>query len=160
MISRRIIGELRKDWSEGMLSDNTAIINDIDDIYLSLQNNTFQNKLDISIINYDYNKHIQLTILFDNTYPFRAPKVKVNTTYNYLELMGTVPYEIVKQETGLNCLCCNSILCNWGPSLSIKNIVNECHERLEMKLRQSNITVAEMCVIKKFGHYLPIAEFL
>ena len=38
--------------------------------------------------------------------------------------MGTIPYEIVK-ETELNCLCCNSILCNWGPSLNI-SLMEEC----------------------------------
>ena len=32
--------------------------------------------------------------------------------------------------------------------------------RLEIKLRQSNKKVAEIRILKKFGHYLPIAEFL
>lgn len=160
MISRRILGELRRGWSEGINSDNNAVIDNINNVYLSLQNKTFQNKLDIFLINYTYDKTILLTLLFDTSYPFKAPKVKVNVTHDYLELMGTIPQEIVKQETGLNCLCCNSILCNWGPSLNISNIIKECHERLEMKFRQSNKKVAEICVIKKFGHYLPIAEFL
>lgn len=160
MLSRRILGELRRGWSEGINENNTAIIDDIDNIYLSLENKTFQNKVDIYLINYTYDKSILLTILFDETYPFRAPKVKVNIKYDYLALMGTIPYEIVKQETGLDCLCCNSILCKWGPNLRMLDIINECHERLEMKLRQTNKKVAEICVIKKFGHYLPIAEFL
>ena len=67
MISRRVLGELRREWSEGINSDNTAVIEDIDNIYLSLQNKTFQNKLDIFLINYTYNKNILLTILFDST---------------------------------------------------------------------------------------------
>ena len=29
MISRRILGELRKEWSEGINSDNTAVIDNI-----------------------------------------------------------------------------------------------------------------------------------
>ena len=29
-----------------------------------------------------------------------------------------------------------------------------------MKLRSANIKIAQLCIIKKFGHYLPIAEFL
>ena len=56
MISRRILGELRKEWSEGINSDNNAVIDNINNIYLSLQNKTFQNKLDIFLINYTYDK--------------------------------------------------------------------------------------------------------
>ena len=160
MISRRLLGELRKDWSEGINTSNDAVIANIDNVYLSLQNKTFQNEIEIYLINFTYNKTILLTLLFEELYPFRAPRVKINHTQNYLELLSTIPSEIVRQETGLNCLCCNSILCNWGPSLNISEIVKECHERLEMKFRQSNKKVAEICVIKKFGHYLPIAEFL
>ena len=41
-----------------------------------------------------------------------------------------------------------------------REIIYVRYNNIDMKLRSANIKIAELCVIKKFGHYLPIAEFL
>ena len=162
MMNRRILSELRKDWPEGISRDNLAIIDNHYQIYHDLENKILPNELNIYIINETYNKTFLVTLdfLHLNTYPFKPPKVKINRNYEYLCLVAHIPERLVKEVFGLTCLCCQSILCNWGPSFSLLDIIKECQERIELKFRSQNIKAAELCVIKKFGHYLPIAEFL
>jgi len=158
---RRILAEFKRDWAEGINHDNTAIIDNHYNLFHNLQNSgELPDELNIFLISFAYSKTFLITLQFPNTYPFKCPKIKINTLYDYFELCGTIPTDLVKDTMGLNCLCCNSMLCNWGPSRTIKSLMEECLERLELKLRSSNINIAKLCVIKKFGHYLPISEFL
>ena len=159
---RRIIGEFRRDWPEGISNDNRFIIDNYYQIYEDLHNGVSINELIIYVINETYKKNIIVTLDFTNltTYPFRPPKVKINTVYDYISFLKKIPSKIVEEEIGLKCLCCNSVLCKWGPSYSILKIIEECANNINMKLRSANKRIAHICVMKKFGHYLPIAEFL
>jgi len=160
--ARRILAEFRRDWTEGISINNNFIIDNHYEIYQNLQNGIYPDELNVYVINETYTKNILVTLDFANlnTYPFRPPKVKINTVYDYISFLGTIPTELVQEELNLTCLCCNSILCRWGPNYSILKIIEECNNNIDMKLRSANIKIAELCVIKKFGHYLPIAEFL
>jgi len=162
MSTRRLLGEFKRDWENGINENNSAIIDNYDHIFSDFRNNIMVDKINIFILNENYDKTILVTLDFNNmdTYPFKPPKVKINTTYDYLRILSTISGKLVKEKYGLKCMCCNSILCEWGPNYSIKKIIEECEERLDLKLRSQNINVAHMCVMKKFGHYLPIAEFL
>lgn len=160
--ARRILAEFRRDWAEGISKDNHFIIDNHYEIYQNLQNKIYPDELNVYVINETYKKHILVTLDFTNlnTYPFKPPKVKINNKYDYIGFLATIPYKIVQNELKLKCLCCNSILCKWGPNYSILKIIEECNNNIDMKLRSANKKIAELCVIKKFGHYLPIAEFL
>ena len=84
---RRIIGEFRRDWSEGISNDNRFIIDNYYQIYQDLHNGISLNELIIYVINETYKKNIIVTLDFTNltTYPFRPPKVKINTVYDYIK---------------------------------------------------------------------------
>ena len=58
------------------------------------------------------------------------------------------------------CLCCSSILCRWGPSYNMTNILKEVYENLSYKLRISETLMCRSLIRQKFGHYIPIEEFL
>ena len=163
MMIKRLLGEFKRDWSEGINKENNAILDNYDQLFLELENRIIPKEINIFLINDVYDKIVNITIDFknnDNRYPFKPPKIKVNTVYDYFDILGQIPHELVKQRFKINCLCCNSILCRWGPSYCLNDIVNECTTFFDLKFRSENIHAAEMCVMKKFGHYLPIAEFL
>ena len=158
---KRILAEFKRDWAEGINSENSAIIDNHYEIFNNLQNyGELPDEINIFLISFEYNKTFLVTIQFPNTYPFKAPKIKINTTNDYFKICSTIPCDLVKETRGVICLCCNSMLCNWGPNRSILSLMNECLDNFELKLRSSNIKIAKLCVIKKFGHYLPISEFL
>ena len=162
MIVRRLLSEFKNDWSEGVNKKNYAIIESINDIHNKLENNISPKIINIYIILESYNKIIPVTVDFQNitTYPFKPPKIRINNKYDYFSCLATIPEYLVKEKFGLRCMCCNSVLCNWSVKNSISDIVEECYESIKLKLRSLNIIAAKICTIKKFGHYLPIAEFL
>lgn len=62
-------------------------------------------------------------------YPFRNPKIKINNS-DYLEFLRIRTFvfqQLLKKINGINCLCCESYLCNerWTPATRLINIVNE-----------------------------------
>ena len=83
---------------------------------------------------------------FDN-YPWQHPnlkqivlknKKKMFIPYNYfINDFNDIELNEFKLITKYNCLCCQSILCgnNWGPTLTIIDIVNEIKHFFNVKQR-------------------------
>jgi len=100
-----------------------------------------------------------IKIEFPETYPFRAPTVFING-HNYKRLLSisskwTDFFDIDK------CLCCNSILCKWGPSYNITDVLKEVVKNIEYKLRITEIKMCREIVKHKLNiNYIPIEEFL
>ena len=98
-------------------------------------------------------------IEFPETYPFRAPKVSING-HNYKRLL-TLSKEWSDFFNIDACLCCNSILCKWGPKYNITDVLKEVVTNIEYKLRITEIKMCREIVKQKMNiNYIPIEEFL
>lgn len=95
----------------------------------------------------------------DKCYPFKPPEVVINNLFNYKRLLN-FSSEWNNKFNIKECLCCNSILCKWGPGLNMKNILQEVYDNLLYKLRIREIIMCRSFVRQTFGFYLPIEEFL
>tara|TARA_B110000008_G_C16967840_1_gene562725 strand:- start:1294 stop:1773 length:480 start_codon:yes stop_codon:yes gene_type:complete len=156
----RLKNELIRDWVDSLNIECNASIENYNDVLNRLINGQDPGPITIHIIDYEYNKLINATFVFSDTYPFKPPEVMINNTYNYKRLIGTINTSLVKKTLGLECLCCSSILCKWGASFCLTSIVNEISRNLNLKLRSSSINVGHLFTMNVFGHYLPIEEFL
>ena len=95
----------------------------------------------------------------DKCYPFKAPEVIINGMFDYKRLLAFSAEW--NDKFGIEkCLCCSSILCRWGPSYNMTNILKEVYENLSYKLRISETLMCRSLIRQKFGHYVPIEEFL
>jgi len=95
----------------------------------------------------------------DKFYPFKSPEVIINGLFNYKRLLA-FSAEWNKKLGIEKCLCCSSILCHWGPNYCMTNILEEVYKNLSYKLRIAETIICRSLVRQKFGHYLPIEEFL
>jgi len=69
------------------------------------------------------------TFNITNNYPFHIPKIKINNSdyINFLRIPSLRFQQLLIKITGLNCLCCNSYICNgrWTPSMTLQHIIDE-----------------------------------
>ena len=75
--------------------------------------------------------------LKNRLYPFTRPDVHINDM-DYIKFLTTInikQYNKLKKIKTNNCLCCNSILCNWGACLKVKNILGEIKDVLYINQR-------------------------
>jgi ubiquitin-protein ligase len=135
-ISRRIKNE-SKLW-ETRINENYHILN--------------PTKIEICIFNIGYVNNLVFLFKISSEYPFKPPEIYLNgkNFKGYLP-SGTLFRDDLKKILGSNCLCCNSITCNWGPTLNIINIVDEIREFLNIKLK-----LIEIFLTKKLVNIIPI----
>lgn len=101
-----------------------------------------------------------VTLQFKNKcYPFKAPEVIINGSFNYKRLLA-FDAEWNDKFGITKCLCCSSILCRWGPCYNMNNILEEIYTNLSYKLRITETLMCRSFIRQKFGHYLPVEEFL
>ena len=154
-MSRRVINELRRDWTELWQSKNN--------IFHVKQGN----KSTIFQIFFEGNYNpIFATLDFNNgCYPFRPPKVyigdwKMKTKRDYISLLPT-SWSFQEKILGKKCLCCHSVLCHWGPSKTMMDIMNEVKENFTLKIRMMEIAHCRKIIEKKLQiDYIPIEEYL
>ncbi len=90
-------------------------------------------------------------------YPFRSPDVYINN-HNYKSLLRHNSL-MEKYKTYLDypvCMCCNSILCEWGPIYGITHILKEIRKNLTIKIRLTYMIISEKVMLKHFGFIIPI----
>ena len=135
-ISRRIKNE-SKIW-ETRINENYHILN--------------PTKIEICIFNIGYVNNLVFLFKISSEYPFKPPKIYLNGK-NFKRYLpsGTLFRDDLKKILGSNCLCCNSITCNWGPTLNIINIVDEIRDFLNIKLK-----LIEIFLTKKLVNIIPI----
>ena len=104
------------------------------------------------------NRIILIKIVYQNSYPFKPPKVFINNLYNYRDLLRTSRlFKFYKEYLKFDgCLCCQSILCNWFVTFNFSTIINEVKTNFILKKRLSNIIIAKYVMIKNFGFIIPI----
>jgi ubiquitin-protein ligase len=142
----------------------------LDDNYIYKTNSALKKNNNAVLVNFtentsefsfkiDNRRIIFITFKIDSTYPFKKPKVSINSKdyYYYLKINSSQLKEINYKYI---CLCCNTILCDWGPLYSINNIMNEILEFFRIKLRLMERFFCKKITDQFFGTYIPIIEFL
>ena len=152
-LSRRVINELRRDWTELWQCKNNIF-------HVKQENNATMFQI---FFEGNYNP-IYVTLDFNNGgfYPFRPPKVYIGLTKKkeYISLLPT-SWSFQEKILGKKCLCCHSVLCHWGPSKTMMDIITEIKENFILKIRMIEIAHCRKIVEKKFNiDYLPIEEYL
>jgi ubiquitin-protein ligase len=77
-----------------------------------------------------------ISIIFPDEYPFKPPKIKLNEEDydSLLKMNNPVKLNALKNLTGRDCLCCNTITCydNWAPAMTIYDIISEIKNNLKI----------------------------
>ena len=134
---------------------------DFKPIYYSVNNEVYKYDTTIKIMEYPcvftyMYKGCVIKIYVAENYPFSRPYKVYFDTFEYLILLTTFQCIINKQSDNrfipkninpivyedvhylskfMNCLCCNSILCEWSPMKTMKNIVEEVYLNFEIKMK-------------------------
>ena len=152
-LSRRVINELRRDWTELWQCKNNIF-------HVKQENNATMFQI---FFEGNYNP-IYVTLDFNNGgfYPFRPPKVYIGSTIKkeYISLLPTT-WSFQEKILGKKCLCCHSVLCHWGPSRTMMDIMTEIKENFILKIRMMEIAHCRKIIEKKLKiQYVPIEEFI
>ena len=154
--NKRIINEIKKYWEISNLTN--TYIEEVPAIFIDYNTENQEVIFLISFYNEKYTCIITMKF-YKKTYPFKPPEIVVNDKYNYKRML-TFSSDWNERFNIKKCLCCSSILCEWGPRYNMLDIVREIHKNLKYKLRIREILMCKSFVRQKFGHYLPIDEFL
>ena len=106
-------------------------LQNLHNLYHEIDVELIPNSENLYIIVYDFNegKKVCFKFLISVNYPFVCPTVFFNN-FAYKRLLICVNnYETknLKDISGYDCLCCQSITCgaNWSPGYMLTNIINE-----------------------------------
>ena len=90
-------------------------------------------------------------ILSEN-YPFVPPTVFFqNREHKEFTRLNCINHNLLfKKVTGLDCLCCHSIICrsNWSPGYTLNNIIDEIHQFKQKRRNVLNKIFADVIVRK------------
>jgi len=107
-------------------------------------------------------KNHQITIILNENYPFRSPKIYINNK-PYIEFLASKfdMIEVKNISKYKRCLCCSSIAChnNWKCTSTIRDIIKEIRYMINLRNR---ITERQCCRIiqDEFNITIPIYEYL
>jgi hypothetical protein len=103
-------------------------------------------KYDESSIKYDLNGKVYISFTISNTqyifnictnYPFTAPKAYINgkSHSEFFRLPSNRFINILQYVSGLDCFCCNSLLCtnNWRCAITLEKVINQLEEYKTIK---------------------------
>tara|TARA_B000000475_G_scaffold240607_1_gene210878 strand:- start:1136 stop:1597 length:462 start_codon:yes stop_codon:yes gene_type:complete len=150
--SRRILNEIRRTWTDRYQETNS--------IYITQTNP--QEVQFCMFFNGSYNP-LTITLHFkDRCYPFKPPNVFIGKNKkDYISLLPN-SWPFSNKLLGNDCMCCSSILCNWGgPKTTMVDVINEIRHNFVIKIRLMEIAHCKKIVEKKLKvNYVPIEEFL
>ena len=101
------------------------------------------NQTNIEIL-VEYNNY-NYTIIINSCYPFQKPTMLINNV-NYQNWIMTVAIDLEKlyKPSTMGCPCCKSILCNWSPQYTSKDLIKEF-----IIFREGVINMFNLRIIKK-----------
>ena len=109
------------------------------------------------------NKFLEVKMKIPSEFPFKSQsEILINGhDYKYLLNFGLKYLKLLGYDES-ECLCCATLCCknNWSVHKNITDVLKEIYKNLRNKLRIKDIKMCKYLVEKKFGHYLPIEEFL
>ena len=129
------------------------------------KNSLFDNDLNIHIDLHIYNYIFKLKFIFSSDYPFKPPKIYINKAlyknilFFHNETKRKIYTRFFFQNTYI-CLCCNTILCKWGPTLKLIDILPEIKTNILYQLRYIEIVHAKKIKCKYLIDDIPLEYFL
>tara|TARA_S200000501_G_scaffold369461_1_gene408970 strand:+ start:501 stop:1004 length:504 start_codon:yes stop_codon:yes gene_type:complete len=89
---------------------------------------------------------LNITFVLNDYYPFKPPQdIRINNMLYFEQLQRFHP-EIVRKYKGKECLCCNSVICNWKPTNKFEDVVSEVITNVNfMNSIYSNISFELRC---------------
>jgi len=115
-VRRRIKREIEKLIRENICIEDIIKIDKFNDVDYFIE---FKNLFD--------NKYYKFIV--SNNYPFNPPKIFINgKSIMFFHQVSNVEFSrSLKKYTGVECFCCESILCsnNWAPSFTFTSILND-----------------------------------
>ena len=95
--------------------------------FKEIKNASFQIVYNPTFENMQIMPNVLLTL--PNNYPFQPPILKIHGK-NYVDYFSLLfmKYKsyIDLYNLPIGCICCKSIICDWTPSWSMKDVINEC----------------------------------
>jgi ubiquitin-protein ligase len=97
-------------------------------------------------VEFDYKLNIPIVIVIvgeneikmklKNNFPFKPPEIELNSQpyINILVFDSNIKHKLLKEIAGVDCLCCESLLCEsiWFAQSKLKDIVNEVCKNIEI----------------------------
>ena len=97
-------------------------------------------------VEFDYKLNIPIVIVIvgeneikmklKNNFPLKPPEIELNSQpyINILVFDSNVKHKLLKDIAGVDCLCCESLLCEsiWFAQSKLKDIVNEVCKNIEI----------------------------
>jgi hypothetical protein len=100
----------------------------------------------------------------NKNYPFTCPRVTINglNQYNFFKVPSNRFKTILQYISGLQCLCCDSVLCanNWGPAITLYKIVNQIEEYKKIKLNIQQKILADQIKQKYLNRDIDLDSWL
>ena len=90
------------------------------------------NKTDINVVLNIKNHKVLIHI--KEFFPFKAPYIYING-HPYIDILRTNFSNILKNLNGMECLCCNSCIYEWGPTINLIHLLNEINFIIDTKER-------------------------
>ena len=110
------------------------------------------------------NQIVDIKIMIPIDYPFKPPKVFIKNTHLYKSLLRVDPIfrnRFKKYITMPECLCCNTILCDWAVVYGISNILEEIKTNFCIIKKIKSLIFAKYIVDKYIGfEFNEIYKFL
>ena len=148
---KRVENEIIKDWDESYQEE-------LKTFHISITREEIQFLIFFKTIK----NPILVTMDFSNDcYPFRAPKVYIGHDKKKYKSLLHSSWKFAQKLTGVECMCCSTILCHWNPQRTMKDIIKEIIKNFNLKIRMLEIAHCRKIVEKKLNiNYVPIEEFL
>jgi ubiquitin-protein ligase len=97
-------------------------------------------------VEFDYKLNIPIVIVIvgeneikmkiKNNFPLKPPEIELNSQpyINILVFDSNIKHKLLKEIAGVDCLCCESLLCEsiWFAQSKLKDIVNEVCKNIEI----------------------------
>jgi ubiquitin-protein ligase len=151
-LRRRIKRELEMLKQDGYFTNFICVIQEGDDI------------ITYTISIYNITDHKIYKFIISSDYPFRPPKLLINyRLYSDYQKFGSSSFtDALIKYKGINCLCCESILCsnNWSPNLGFKNIFAEVNKFKDYCREIAYRVIIEVITRKYLINDINIVEWL
>jgi hypothetical protein len=103
-------------------------------------------------VEFDYKLNIPIVIVIvgeneikmklKNNFPIKPPEIELNSQpyINILVFDSNIKHKLLKEIAGVDCLCCESLLCEsiWFAQSKLKDIVNEVCRNIEINRNINN----------------------
>ena len=78
-------------------------------------------------ITFKIDNKFNLKFILNGKYPFIKPKLIINNIdyQNFLIITNSLMTDIIRNDYKIECLCCNTILCDWSPAIKLDTIIDE-----------------------------------